>query len=381
MLRTCLRPTCSKVCSAENAQVDTCGVAAWVPQIGKNVWYLSKYVTKCPQKVNTTRTRNETDQTRLWGWICHFEVVMHLSMRHMTMTSIETTWWWLWVAWQTASFDLSQWAKSRQWGWYLISWHAPFADWLRNPDYDCHLPHIMNWGELLSRRWLWVLMLTKLIHWMLTWTWGTCLWPVQILWHDLIQPKVSLPELIVSTAEPALELELFLPRLKLDWSTSIDCESLISHGLTRMSTTAKLRSISNSVMLDLSFPPEKKFSMWGWLWRMILRMRSVSLTCVLRMISRIVSDMYHEATETDSWKRTCWVMNDEADWVMLNNSIWADQIWWFEKNWWSLTFLCMTSSVNDIDSGSMTMRKILALTSSDTSGMSWTLPLSVPEYM
>ena len=32
------------------------------------------------------------------------------------------------------------------------------------------------------------------------------------------------------------------------------------------------------------------------------------------------------------------------------------------------------------DSGSMTMHKIIALTSSDASGISWTLPLSVPEY-
>ena len=81
---------------------------------------MSKEETKCPQNVNMTRTRNETDQTRVWAWILIFEVVMHLSMRHMTMTTNETTWWWHWVAWQTASFDLSQWGSARQWIWQKL---------------------------------------------------------------------------------------------------------------------------------------------------------------------------------------------------------------------------------------------------------------------
>ena len=68
-------------------------------------------------------------------------------------------------------------------------------------------------------------------------------------------------------------------------------------------------------------------------------------------------------------------MNDEAVRLMLNISVSADQIWWTLKNWRSLTFLCLTSSVNDIESLSMTNRKILDLASSDNSGMSWTLPL------
>ena len=67
--------------------------------IHRNAWLtrkkLSKGMTICPQNVNMTRTkntRNETDQTRVWAWISTFEVCMHLSMRHMTMTANETTW-------------------------------------------------------------------------------------------------------------------------------------------------------------------------------------------------------------------------------------------------------------------------------------------------
>ena len=86
---------------------------------------MSKLVTKCPTRMSMTRIthlQKQDDQIWLLIWIWTFEVCMHLSMRHMTMTSNETIWWRLWVAWQPASFDLSQWGSiKRQWGWYLIS--------------------------------------------------------------------------------------------------------------------------------------------------------------------------------------------------------------------------------------------------------------------
>ena len=56
---------------------------------------MSKGMTICPQNVNMTKitkTPNKADQTRVWAWISTFEVCMHLSMRHMTMTAHETTW-------------------------------------------------------------------------------------------------------------------------------------------------------------------------------------------------------------------------------------------------------------------------------------------------
>ena len=77
---------------------------------------MSKWMTKCPQNVNMTRTAKQDDQIWLLIWIWTFEVSMHLSMRHMTMTATETTWW-LW-AWKTASLFWLE--PMKQWGW--ISW-------------------------------------------------------------------------------------------------------------------------------------------------------------------------------------------------------------------------------------------------------------------
>ena len=83
------------------------------------------------------------------------------------------------------------------------------------------------------------------------------------------------------------------------------------------------------------------------------------------------SQLTRDTTHAESWT----MKQSDRCWTSLSPLT----SWWNVKNWWSLAFLCLTWSVYDIESWSMTILRILALDSSDTSGMSSTLPLSVPE--
>ena len=249
--------------------------------------------TECEHDGPLTRTKNRLKQDdQIWAW----DTWRWQLWRHDVILS----------AWQQPPFlGLSH---EAMYGSELDSWHAPFAAMPQRWG-DCLLPHEMIWADLLLSRTMTVGLtahnadsLTDALNLRRL----TVTKPSSMTWHDVTQPKVSLPELIVRSAELPSEPELLLPRLKLDSSTSIDVEadslSLSSCGLTRLSTTVKLRSISNSVMLDLNSPPEvRRASMWGWLLRMILITRSVSLTCGCCMISKMVCERYQFEIATDSW--------------------------------------------------------------------------------
>ena len=126
---------------------------------------MSKEMTRCSQNVNMTRITkiagNETDQTRVWAWIWTFEVCMHLSMRRMTMTANETTWWWLLALEQHASFlvpkrQACHWVDIWQKQIKILIWHSPSFRHLmlsRPRSIVCNFMSTMcmyTWGSLKS---------------------------------------------------------------------------------------------------------------------------------------------------------------------------------------------------------------------------------------
>ena len=217
--------------------------------------------------------------------------------------------------------------------------------WLRPQPWI--LPHEMSWadqysvdaeGEIDS----WPSWLTR---W--SWTWGADCDQTKFADMTWAQPKMSLPALIVGTAEPGVDPELLLPCLKLESSTSIDDDpdSLSSQGLIRMLTTVKLRSVSSSVTAwRNSLPDVRRDSMnpceddclewswwllqWVWLedaaWSPRWPLRDTNLR------SQLTRDTTHAESWTMKQSDRCWAspsLLTRSDGLRRTGEAWPSCTW------------------------------------------------------
>ena len=247
----------------------------------------------------------------------------------------------------------------------------------------------LSWAmPLLNRWWQWDWQLTTLTHLILIWTWGIAcdqskfsdmnelnwMWVCQRWSWGLRSLTVSL-----SSSWCAWHLNHQLPlmlTLKLNlWCPKHWCAYPRLWSFYRFWAPWCLDEIHLEIWEEL--PCEDDCLEWFWWLSQWVWLADAAWSP--RWSLKDTSWDRNRIGWTDSWYNTCWIMNDEVVCEKVNISVSADQIWCDEKNWWSLTFLNMTSFSYDIESLSMTILRILALTSSVISGMSWTLPRSVPE--